>query len=265
MDHFWSDPRKMRTAVDSKSTAMRSALALPVALLVPLIALAADLPDVAAAGRAVYPKYDPASTRTGERGVACGARGELLARVVALKPWKGLGREQFVAAFDLWVIDDETNAPLEFAQACGRSACMVALLERAGATLRLVARGRVENGCSALDLAPYRMRPGEVLIGARGYWMNHGFGDTTLTLLRVEGKTLRPVLAVPVERETPEEDEKGVVAMAARPDGPADIQIRFEREGEEGKKLAPRTELYRWNGTRYSPLPVTSTEEAPVH
>ncbi len=68
-----------------------------------------------------------------------------------------------------------------------------------------------------MDLAPYRMRPGEVLIGARGYWMNHGFGDTTLTLLRAEGKTLRPVLAVPVESETPEVEEKGVVAMAARP------------------------------------------------
>jgi hypothetical protein len=117
------------------------------------------------------------------------------------------------------VIDEETNAPPEFAQACGRSACIVALLERAGAALRLVAQGRVENGCTALDLAPYRIRPGEVLIGARSYWMNHGVGDTTLTLLRVEGKTLRPVLAVPVERETLEVEEKGVVAMAARPDG----------------------------------------------
>lgn len=244
---------------------MRSTLVPVLVALLPLASAAEDLPDIAAAGRAVYPKYDPASTRTGERGVACGAQGELLARVVALKPWKGLGRDQFVAAFDLWVIDQETNAPLEFAQACGRSACEVALLQRAGAGLRLVARGHVENGCTALDLAPYRMRPGEVLIGARGYWMNHGFGDTTLTLLRVEGKTLRPVLAVPIEKETPEVEEKGVVTMVARPDGPADIRIRFEREDGEGKKLAPRTEIYRWDGTLYSPVQMTSRDETPAH
>jgi hypothetical protein len=162
-----------------------------------------------------------------------------------------------VAAFSLWVIDPEAKEPLEFAQACGRSACEVALLERADGTLKRVARGRVEAGCSALDLAPYRMTPTDVLIGVRGYWMNHGFGDTTLTLLHVEGSALRPVLEVPIDLSTPDREETGVASMVARGDGPADIRIRYTAAAptEDGpsKPLPPRTELFRWTGTTYAP------------
>ncbi|HSN13513.1 MAG TPA: hypothetical protein VLT61_02710 [Anaeromyxobacteraceae bacterium] len=212
-----------------------------------------DLPDAATIGRAAYPKYDAASTRTGRPGVACNSKGELLARLVAVKPWRGLGRDQLVAAFDQWVIDPDTNEPLEFAQACGRNSCEVVLLESVGGDLRVVARGRAEAGCDALDLAPYRMKHGETLIGVRGRWVNHGFGDTTLTLLRVEGKQLRAVFAQPVDVETPDMDEEGVVTMVPRGDGPADIQIRYARRGEPAKKLSPRTEVYRWDGNHYAP------------
>jgi hypothetical protein len=225
-----------------------------IALFFPVFSAAEDVPDLGAVGRAVYLKYDPATTRTGERGTACNLEAQLLARPVAVKRWKGLGREQFVAAFSLWVEDPETNQPLEFAQACGRSPCDVALLERVGNDLRLVARGRVNAGCTALDLAPYRILPGETLIGARGYWMNHGFGDTTLVLLRVEGTALRAVLSVPVERSIPELEEKGVVTMVPQPDRPANVRIRFERKNDDGKMLPSRTEEYRWNGTNYLPV-----------
>lgn len=224
-----------------------------------LTAAASDLPDAATVGRAAYPNYDAASTRTGQRGVACNTPGELLARLVAVKRWKGLGRDQLVAAFEQWVLDPDTNEPLEFAQACGRTACEVVLLEPAGGELRVVARGRAEAGCESLDLAPYRMTPDEMLIGVRGRWMNHGYGDTTLTLLRVEGERLRAVFARPVDVETPDSDEQGVVTMVPRSDGPADVRIRFAREGEPGtegepaKKLPPRTELYRWDGNAYAP------------
>jgi hypothetical protein len=217
-------------------------------------ARAEEPPDLAAAGKALYESYDPGSGRTGGRGVACGTSGELLARPVDVKRWSGLGREQVVAAFELWVIDPETNEPLEFAQACGRTACEVALLERAGVRLRVVARGRVDAGCAALDLAPYRMRPRETLIGVRGTWMNHGFGDTTLTLLRVDGTTLRPVLATPVDRLSPGIQEKGVVTVIAHQDEPAGIRIRFEREDDDGKKLPQRIEAFRWDGSTYVPL-----------
>jgi hypothetical protein len=226
--------------------------------LVPLAFLAvgaagADLPDAPAVGRAAYPKYDAASTRTGQHGAACNSKGELLARLVAVKRWKGLGRDQLVAAFDQWVIDPETNEPLQFAQACGRNACEVVLLEADRGDLHVVARGRAEAGCHALDLAPYRMKQGETLIGVRGRWMNHGFGDTTLTLLRVEGKQLHAVFAQKVDVETPELEEEGVVTMVPRSDGPADIQIRYARQDEPGNKLSPRTELYRWDGNAYAP------------
>lgn len=124
--------------------------------------------------------------------------------------------------------------------------------------MRRVARGRVEAGCTQLDLAPFRMTASEVLIGVRGYWMNHGFGDTTLTLLRVEGRVLRPVLAVPVDVSTPDREETGVVSMVTRAEGPADIRIRYAAEGipdENGivKPRAPRTEVYRWTGSTYAP------------
>ncbi len=232
--------------------AWRHLVLVPLALL-GLAAAGSDLPDAAAVGRAAYPKYDAASTRTGRPGVACNSSGELLARLVAVKPWKGLGRDQLVAAFDQWVFDPDTNEPLEFAQACGRKACEVVLLEAAGGDLRVVARGLAEAGCDALDLAAYRMSQGETLIGVRGRWMNHGFGDTTLTLLRVEGKQLRAVFAEPVDVETPDLDEEGIVTMVPRSDGPADIQIRFTPQAEPGKKKSPRTEVYRWDGNRYAP------------
>jgi hypothetical protein len=112
----------------------------------------------------------------------------------------------------------------------------------------------VNAGCTSLDLAPYRILPGETLIGARGNWMNHGFGDTTLTLLRVEGTVLRAVLAVPVERSTPELEEKGVVTMVPRADRPGNVRIRFVREDDDGKKLPARTEEYRWSDTIYVPV-----------
>jgi hypothetical protein len=225
-----------------------------IALFLPFFSAAEDVPDLGAVARAVYSKYDPATTHTGERGTVCNVESRLLTRPVAVKRWKGLGREQLVAAFSLWVEDPETNEPLEFAQACGRSPCDVALLERAGNDLRLVARGRVEAGCTALDLAPYRILPGELLIGARGEWMNHGNGDTTLTLLRAEGTALRAVLAIPVEREILDAEEKGVVTMVPQSDRPANVRIRFERRGDDGQKLPPRTEEYRWNGTSYVPV-----------
>src|SRR5574341_1455369 len=237
---------------------MRLLAGLLIALIAPPVARGEDLPDAATLGRAVFAKFDTASTRTGERWVACGLQGDGLARLVRVKPWKGLGRDQLVAAFALWVVDPETHEPLEFAQACGRSACEVALLERANGSLKRVARGRVEAGCTELDLAPFRMTSTDMLIGVRGYWMNHGFGDTTLTLLRVEGSELRPVLAVPVDVSTPDREETGVVSMLPRADGPADIRIRYTPEGvpdEEGivKARTPRTELYRWTGSAYAP------------
>ena len=208
-----------------------------------------DSPTVGEAARTVYPRYNGQDGRTGERGTVCGTEGQLLARSVGLLPWKGLGRDQFVAAFDLWILDDRTGTKAAYAQACGPTPCHVALMERDGAGLRMVARGWVDRGCSKLDLAPYRMRANDTLIGVRSDWTNHGFGTTTLTLLHVEGGVLRPVFQRPVSTSNgnKEEVEETKAVLKVEPTGTGPNAFVVEERGPNVQVM----ERWTWDGQRY--------------
>jgi hypothetical protein len=199
--------------------------------------------------RAVYPRYNRQNGSTGERGKVCGIEGQLLARPVSLLPWKGLGRNQFVAAFDLWVLDDRTGAKADYGQACGPTPCHVALMERDDAGVRLVARGWVDRGCTKLDLAPYRMSSNDTLIGVRGDWMNHGFGSTTLTLLHVEGSVLRPVFqrAMSTSNGNTEKVEETSAILKVEPTGTAPNAFMIEERGPTSQTV----ERWTWDGQRY--------------
>lgn len=192
--------------------------------------------------RAVYPKWDRASGRTGESLTWRGASGPRLARLVQARAWKGEGREELVAAFMLWVGRWDT-----WAQASGPMPCDVALLERDGKSLTIRARGFVPKGCSAkLDLAAYKMDPRATLIGVRELWVNHGNEDTRLSLLKVEPPDLKVVL----EDDIAHNDVEGIVTMVPAASGPADIRITKKGTDDAGHPV-DESGFWTWKGTRY--------------
>jgi hypothetical protein len=244
--------------------AARAALAssLAAAALAAAPALAAPtLPPADEVTRVAYPAWNQKTSGTGERGKACGSDGELTARLVAVRPWKGLGKDQLVAAFAIWVraeggdpADDEGEA--EYAQACGPKPAQLFLLERGPAGLRVVARSTPDALCDKLDLAAYRILPGETLIGARNEWTNHGFERTTLTLFRVASGRLDPVAVIPIDSSDPESECHGVVDVVPRAGAPADLRVTWKRvrldddanEHPDGSEAA----TWRWDGGRYA-------------
>ena len=89
--------------------------------------------------------------------------------------------------------------------------------------------------------------------------MNHGFGDTILTLLRADGDQLLPVAAIPVDVEAPNSSCKGTVAMIPRGTEPADLRVTWkiigtDDEGEE-KDLGTEALSWRWTGKEFAPSP----------
>jgi hypothetical protein len=221
-------------------------------------AAAPPLPDEAAVIRAAYPQFDPATGRTGDRGVACGEEGAQTAHLVAVRPWRGMGRDLLVAAFSIWAREAEDGGnDVEYAQACGPRPAQLFLLERTGGGLRVVARSDPDQHCDVLDLAPYRVAPGETLVGCRGDWMNHGFGKTTLTLHRVAGATLVPVLAVPVGSSNPAGLEcTGVVAVVPRAGALADVRVTWKvtqlDDDANEKPAGSESATWRWGERGYA-------------
>lgn len=208
--------------------------------------------------RAVFPAYAPGEG-VGGQFAFCNESGPRDARLLDLKPWQALGGDVWVAVFALGFLGADAmpattaegrRTSFGWAQACGpRPEGVVALLARVGENLRLVAKAEGVEA-DTLDLAPYRVQPDVVLIGARAHWMNHGFGYSKLTLLRVNGASLDPVLTVAVDTFTAAGNCTGIVSMAPRGTAPADLQVTWTEfkynERLEKQRVGQERSTFEW-------------------
>jgi len=194
--------------------------------------------------RLVYPNWDAATgiTRDGS---------SWRAHLDQARTWKTPDGERLAVLLGLWSGDPDERWTTA---ANGTLFCDLVLIRRAGDRLELEARAKRAVPCggattSRLDLAPYRMDERTLLLGVRSESMNHGYGEVTLALFRLEGHALRSVFSRVME--TSDANTAGMPGTSAtltvetHPPDPSVFRV-VEKRGR-----IEVVERWAWAGTQY--------------